>query len=290
MPILTCNTYSNCHITPQHSFGKMENSLLTPHLARLFNLWNNAVHWINYWVCTAEDIEQHLSLGEFIQNSSMTTSLMQWITYQMRLSWQEWWLPWTLQFEKSMHYHDKGYESVNDYGLPPQVMRSGHIYLVFTTEASFNLAEYNETQHTISPLISRWSRSLTFHEGVHWHLTFNEIPPNAIARLTWQRIFPTSDMDDPVWSEEPVPDNWEYLCIHEIPWPATPPPQPNQVEMLVFPPPQPGQVEIPPEHELMELGIPEDMPDLINFQEEVLWDFDAWTHSVLPHEWYWNIY
>ena len=28
------------------------------------------------------------------------------------------------EFEKAMHYHDEGYESDNDYGLPPQVMRS----------------------------------------------------------------------------------------------------------------------------------------------------------------------
>ena len=28
-----------------------------------------------------------------------------------------------LEFEKVMHYHNEGYKSDNDYGLPPQVMR-----------------------------------------------------------------------------------------------------------------------------------------------------------------------
>ena len=53
----------------------------------------------------------------------------------------------------------------------------------------------------------------------------------------------TADLDDPVWSEEPVPDTWEYLCIHKIPRPATPP-QPNQVDMPATSPPQPNQVDI----------------------------------------------
>ena len=55
-----------------------------------------------------------------------------------------------LEFEKAMHYHDEGYKSDNNYGLPPQVMRPVCIYLVSTTEASFNLAHYKETQ-TLSP-------------------------------------------------------------------------------------------------------------------------------------------
>ena len=44
-----------------------------------------------------------------------------------------------IEFEKAMHYHDEGYESNNDNGLPLQFMRPAHIYLVFTTEASYNL-------------------------------------------------------------------------------------------------------------------------------------------------------
>ena len=37
----------------QHAFFKMENSLFTPHLNELFNLWNNTVWQMSYWVCTA---------------------------------------------------------------------------------------------------------------------------------------------------------------------------------------------------------------------------------------------
>ena len=61
-----------------------------------------------------------------------------------------------LEFEKAMHYQNRSNKSDNDYGLPPQVMRPVHIYSVFTNEASFNLAEYKETQHTLSPFMPRW--------------------------------------------------------------------------------------------------------------------------------------
>ena len=67
--------------------------------------------------------------------------------------------------------------------------------------------------------------------------------------------------------------------------PATPPLQPDQVEMPMTPSPPTGQVEMHPEHELMELDITEDMPNLIDIQEEVLSDFDAWAHSLLDYEW-----
>ena len=43
-----------------------------------------------------------------------------------------------LEFEKVIHYHDEGYESDNDYGLPAQIMGPVHIYSVLTTEASFD--------------------------------------------------------------------------------------------------------------------------------------------------------
>ena len=67
--------------------------------------------------------------------------------------------------------------------------------------------------------------------------------------------------------------------------PTNPPPQPYQGDMPVTPPPQSGQVEMHPEHELMELDILEDMPDLIDIPEEMLSDFDTLAHSVLNYEW-----
>ena len=90
----------------------------------------------------------------------------------------------------------------------------------------------------------------------------------------------TADLDDPVWSEEPVPDSWEDLCIHKIPRPETPTSTTPSIGDAT--PLQPDQVEMPPE---MELDITEDMPGHLDVLEEVLLDCDAWAHSVLDYEW-----
>ena len=60
-----------------------------------------------------------------------------------------------IELEKAMYYYDKGYESDNDYGLPPQVVKPVCIYSVFTAVASYNLAEYKVTQCPISPFTPR---------------------------------------------------------------------------------------------------------------------------------------
>ena len=87
-----------------------------------------------------------------------------------------------------------------------------------------------------------------------------------------EEYLPTADLDDAVWSEKPVPNNQEYMCIHQIPRPATQPPQSNQMEM-------------PQESEPMDIDIQEDLPDLISAPEELLSDFDSWAHSVLDYQW-----
>ena len=51
-----------------------------------------------------------------------------------------------LEFKRSLHYHDEGYESDNDYELPGQVMKPVHVYSVSTTDVSFSpqtTREYN---------------------------------------------------------------------------------------------------------------------------------------------------
>ena len=102
---------------------------------------------------------------------------------------------------------------------------------------------------------------------------FDEIPlPTQDVDSDDEEYLPTADLDDPVWSEEAVPDSQEYLCIHQKPRAATPPLQPNQVEM-------------PPEPEHMGIHILEDIPDHISIPEEIISDFDAWTHSVLEYQW-----
>ena len=99
-----------------------------------------------------------------------------------------------------------------------------------------------------------------------------------------EEYLPTAGLDDPVWSEEPVPDRGEYLCIHKISRPETLSPQPNQVEMPETSTLQSDQVVMPPEPQLMGIDIPEDIPDLIDVPEEILLDFDAWAHSVLDYQ------
>ena len=72
-----------------------------------------------------------------------------------------------LEFERVLHYYNKGYDSANDNGLPGQFMRPVHIYLVSITEASFNSAHYKGTQCPASPLTPRQPRNkLVFHQGV----------------------------------------------------------------------------------------------------------------------------
>ena len=95
---------------------------------------------------------------------------------------------------------------------------------------------------------------------------------------------PTADLDGPVWDNEPVPDSREYLCICEIPRlaaptsqhiPVNPSPQPDQRVPATLPQ-LPDQVEVPLEFEVIELDIPEDIPDLFDVPQEVMSDFDAW--------------
>ena len=86
------------------------------------------------------------------------------------------------------------------------------------------------------------------------------------------------------------PGQQPHPQLNQVGTSATPSLQPDQVEMPATPPPQPEQVEMSPQYELMESDIPEDMPDITDIQEEVLSDFDAWVHSVLDYELWWNIY
>ena len=74
-----------------------------------------------------------------------------------------------------------------------------------------------------------------------------------------EEYLPTADFDDPIWSEKPVSNSQTCKCFHQIPTPATSPPESNQVEM----PQEPGQ---------MDIDILEDLPDLISIPNELLSD------------------
>ena len=60
-----------------------------------------------------------------------------------------------LELERTLHYCSEGYDSDNDYGPPGPIMRPVHIYLVSTTEASFNPADYKGEQRLTSPFTHR---------------------------------------------------------------------------------------------------------------------------------------
>ena len=64
---------------------------------------------------------------------------------------------------------------------------------------------------------------------------------------------------------------------------ATPSLQPDQW-IPVTPLQQPNQVEVPWELELMELDIPDDIPDLIDIPKDIVSDFEAWAYDVLSYQ------
>ena len=47
-----------------------------------------------------------------------------------------------LEFERTLHYYNEGYDSDNNYDLPDPFMRPVYIYLVSMTEASLNPMDY----------------------------------------------------------------------------------------------------------------------------------------------------
>ena len=133
----------------------MENSLFTPCLDELFCLWKYTIHRMNYLVCTAGRYRVMSILGRvhaaFFNHHQFDA--MTYMPDEIILVWMMTAL--YLGFEKAMHHHDKGYKSDNDYGLMAQVMRPVSIYSVFTTEGSFNPADYKGAQHAISPFMPR---------------------------------------------------------------------------------------------------------------------------------------
>ena len=279
--------------TLQYEFFKMENSLFTRHLNELFNLWNNTACQMNYWVHTTGRYRStsilekvHKAFFNYYQINAMTYMLDEIILARMMTALD-------LEFERALHYHGERYESYNDYGLPPQITRPicCNQYLHQRSPLTQLTPPQPSTQSHPSP---RCPRSLPFREGVCWCLTFHKIPlpmPETYSEDDEEPLS-TADLDDWVWDEDLVPDSREYLCIHEIPRlatpnpqpiPVTPPPQPNQGVPATLPQ-QPDQVEVSPQFELMELDIPEDIPDLLDVPKEVMSDFDAWALGVLSYQ------
>ena len=87
--------------------------------------------------------------------------------------------------------------------------------------------------------------------------------------------FPTAELDDPVWSEEPVSSSHQQLCIHQI-WCHTS--RPATLPYNSF-------KKYPQSQNKWILEIPDDQPDIINVPKELLSDFDSWAHIVLNYQW-----
>ena len=85
----------------------MENSLFTLCLDELFSLWNNVVHYMNYWVHTAVRYKTIFILGRvhatfFNHHQFNTLPSMPDENVLVRMM-----AALDLEFEKALHYHDK---------------------------------------------------------------------------------------------------------------------------------------------------------------------------------------
>ena len=118
------------------TFFNMENPLFTP-----YHLWNNVEYQMNYWVHTAGRYRSTFihekvckAFFNYYQFHAMATMPDEIVLARMMTALD-------LEFVRALHYHNKGYEIDNDYGLPPNITRLVCVYSMFSTEASFNPAD-----------------------------------------------------------------------------------------------------------------------------------------------------
>ena len=117
----------------------------------IFNMWNNPACQMNYWVCTTGTYRStpilekaHKAFFNYCQFHVMANMPDDIVLARMMTTLH-------LKLKRALHYHDDGYDSNNNYGLPNQIMRPVHIYSVFSAEASFNLADYTTAKSQLSP-------------------------------------------------------------------------------------------------------------------------------------------
>ena len=128
-----------------------------------------------------DDTDQHLSLKRFISLSSNYYQFQAMANMSDEIFLARMITSVDLEFQRALHYHDEGYKSNSDYGLPPHITRPVCIYSMFSAEASFNLADYTKARRQLSPyfLTPKCPRGPSFKEGVYHWLTFNETLPLA---------------------------------------------------------------------------------------------------------------
>ena len=123
---------------------EMENFTFSSQLERLFSIWNNAKHHINFWVHTAGIYRALAILGRvhtvffnYHHFCEMTNMAGEIVLARILTALD-------LELERVLYYHDEGYDSNDESGLPGLFMRPVHVYLVSTIEASFNPTDYKE--------------------------------------------------------------------------------------------------------------------------------------------------
>ena len=84
--------------------------------------------------------------------------------------------------------------------------------------------------------------------------------------------FPKAELDDPVWSEEPI-SNRQQLCIYQITChitrQATPSPQPIKEEVL----PEPEQTDVAILDDLLDvIDVPKNFPLILTIRHTVCWN------------------
>ena len=236
---------------------------------------------MNCWVCIAGRYRTTSILGRFHavffnchQSKAVTYMLDEIVLVRMMTALD-------LEFEKAMHYHDEGYESDTDCGFQPQVTRPIDIYSVFTTEASFDLAELTTSQCPISPFNPRSPSSLPFWEGVCQHLTFEEMLPPTEENSEDEEDLPTVDIGYPVWSEEPY-QTARSICVYmkyldQQPYPTSHPTTHTSNPTIAGwsrSTSQPTPATWPSRNaSTVNWWIPEDIPDLLGVPEEVMSEF-----------------
>ena len=88
----------------------MENATFTSWLDRIFSLWNNDIHCMNFWVCAAGTYRTtsilgtvHAALFNYHQFNEMTHIPDKIVLARIMTVLD-------LEFERALHYHDEGYE------------------------------------------------------------------------------------------------------------------------------------------------------------------------------------
>ena len=106
----------------------MENSPLTSQLDRLFSIWNNAVDYMNFWVCgvgmyraTATLVRVYTTFFNYHYFTKMTNMPDETVLPRIVTALD-------LEIEKALHYHNENYDSDSDYHLPGPFLRPVCIY------------------------------------------------------------------------------------------------------------------------------------------------------------------